>query len=388
MTSDGAPAIRRPQTRDPTQMISFELTEEQRMIRDTVEAFASEEIRPAARPADEEGQVPTDLIAKIWELGLIRGVLPEEFGGDGDQRSAVTGAVVGEALAYGDLSIALHALAPRLAAFPILEMGTAEQRKRYLPGFAAGDFKAASAALVEPRYDFDVFSMGTTAAGSGDRYLLNGQKCYVPLAKESELILIYAASNPGAGASGVDAFLLSRDSPGLTISDREQNMGIKALATYGVTLKDCAVPGDARLGADRGINFLRLVSQAKVALASMAVGVSRSAFEYARDYALQRRTFGAPIATKQAIAFMLAEMAIEVDASRLLIWEAASLLDKGEDAFKESYQAKNYVSAASLKITDNAVQVLGGHGYIREHPVEMWLRNARGFASFEGLATI
>ena len=159
MTSDGAPAIGRLQTRNPTQMISFELTEEQRMIRDTVEAFATEEIRPAARPADEAGQVPSDLIAKIWELGLIRGVLPEEFGGDGGQRSAVTGAVVGEALAYGDLSIALHALAPRLAAFPILEMGTAEQRKRYLPGFAAGDFKAASAALVEPRHDFDVFSI-------------------------------------------------------------------------------------------------------------------------------------------------------------------------------------------------------------------------------------
>ncbi len=125
-----------------------------------------------------------------------------------------------------------------------------------------------------------------------------------------------------------------------------------------------------------------------MALASMAVGVSRSAFEYARDYALQRRAFGTPIATKQAIAFMLAEMAIEVDASRLLVWEAATRLDKGEDALKESYQAKNYVAAAAVKITDNAVQVLGGHGYIREHPVEMWLRNARGFAGFEGLATV
>ena len=165
-------------------------------------------------------------------------------------------------------------------------------------------------------------------------------------------------------------------------------MGIKALATYGVTLKDCAVRRTPDSAAERGINFLRLVSEAKVALASMAVGVSRSAFEYARDYALQRRAFGTPIATKQAIAFMLAEMAIEVDASRLLVWEAASRLDKGEDAFKESYLAKNYVSAAAVKITDNAVQVLGGHGYIREHPVEMWLRNARGFASFEGLATV
>jgi alkylation response protein AidB-like acyl-CoA dehydrogenase len=165
-------------------------------------------------------------------------------------------------------------------------------------------------------------------------------------------------------------------------------MGIKALSTDGLTLKNCAVGVEARLGGERGINFLRLVSEAKVGLAAMAVGVMRSAFEYARDYALQRRAFGAPIATKQAIAFMLAEMAIEVDASRLLVWEAASRLDKGEDALKESYLAKNYVAAAAVKVTDHAVQVLGGHGYIREHPVEMWLRNARGFASFEGVATV
>jgi alkylation response protein AidB-like acyl-CoA dehydrogenase len=369
-------------------MISFELTDEQRMILEMVEAFARDEIRPAARPADEEGQVPPAAVRKIWELGLTRGVLPEEFGGDGGQRSAVTGALVGEALAYGDLSIALHALAPRLAAFPILEMGTAGQRARYLPDFAKNEFRAGSSALVEPRYDFDSFSIKATAVRDGSRYVLNGEKCYVPLARESEMVMVYAASNPAAGPAGVDAFLVPRDSPGLLISEREKNMGIKALATYGLSLRNCVVEAEARLGEEGGINFIRLTSEAKVALASMAVGVARAAFEYARDYALERRAFGKPIATKQAIAFMLAEMAIEVDASRLLAWEAATRLDKGEDALKESYQAKNYVAAAAVKITDNAVQVLGGHGYIREHPVEMWLRNARGFAGFEGLATV
>ncbi|HEY2106013.1 MAG TPA: acyl-CoA dehydrogenase family protein [Candidatus Binataceae bacterium] len=366
-------------------MISFELTEEQRMILDTVEAFARDEIRPAARAADEEGRVPPDLVQKIWDLGLVRSVIPEQFGGDGGQRSAVSGAVVGESLAYGDLSIAIHALAPRLVAYPILEMGTDEQRTRYLPAFAAGEFTPAAAALMEPRWDFDVLSIGATAVTNGSGYLLNGEKCYVPLARESELVLVYA-SNPAAGA--VDAFLVPRGSPGVTIGEREKNMGLKALPTYGLQLKDCAMGAEARLGGDRGINFPRLVSAAKVGLASMAVGVSRAAFEYARDYALQRRAFGAPIATKQAIAFMLAEMAIEVDASRLLVWEAASRLDKGEDAFKESYQTKNYAAAAALKIADNAVQILGGHGYIREHPVEMWLRNARGFAALEGLTTV
>jgi acyl-CoA dehydrogenase len=366
-------------------MISFELTEEQRMILDTVEAFARDEIRPAARAADEEGNVPDSLVRKIWELGLVRSVLPEQFGGDGGQRSAVTGAVAGEALAYGDLSIAMYALAPRLSAYPILEMGTEEQRARYLPAFAGEQFHAGTAALMEPRWDFDVMSIETTAVKGGSGYLLNGHKCCVPLAPESEWVLVYAS---GSFSSAVEALLVPSGSSGLTVLEREKNMGLKALPTYTLKFTDCAVGAEARLGGERGINFRRLMAESKVALASMAVGVSRAAFDYAREYALQRRAFGAPIATKQAIAFMLAEMALEVDAMRLLAWEAASRLDNGADAFKESCQAKSYAAAASLKITDNAVQILGGHGYIREHPVEMWLRNARGFAALEGITTV
>jgi acyl-CoA dehydrogenase len=366
-------------------MISFELTEEQRMIADTVEAFARDEIRPAARAADEEGQVPAELIQKIWELGLVRSVLPEESGGDGGQRSAVTGAVAGEALAYGDLSIAIYALAPRLAAYPILEMGTAEQRARCLPAFAGERFRAATAAFMEPRWNFDVTSVDTTSVRSGSRYILNGSKCYVPLAQEADLVLVYAS---GSGAGAVDAFLVPAGCAGMTVLEREKNMGLKALPTYGLKLTGCTVGAEDRLGGEHGIDFPRLVSEAKVALAAMAVGVARAAFDYAREYALQRRAFGAPIATKQAIAFMLAEMALEVDASRLLTWEAAGRLDKGESAFKESCQAKSYAAAVVLKIADNAVQILGGHGYIREHPVEMWLRNARGFAALEGVTTV
>jgi acyl-CoA dehydrogenase len=364
-------------------MISFELTEEQRMVLDTVEAFAREEVRPAARAADEEGKVPPEVVRKIWELGLVRSVLPEQHGGDGGQRSAVTGAVAGEALAYGDLSIALYALAPRLIAYPILEMGGEQQRARYLPAFAAADFRAGSAAIMEPRWDFDVFSMSASAVKSGPDYILNGEKCYVPLAAESEFVLVFANSG-----GAVDAFIVPRGCAGMTVGEREKNMGLKALPTYGLKFENCAVPADARLGGKGAINFPRLIAQCKVGLASMAVGVGRAAFEYARDYALQRRAFGAPIASKQAIAFMLAEMALEVDASRLLVWEAASILDKGQDGLKESYQAKNYAASAVLKIADNAVQILGGHGYIREHPVEMWLRNARGFAALEGLTTV
>jgi alkylation response protein AidB-like acyl-CoA dehydrogenase len=369
-------------------MIGFDLNEEQKMIRETVAAFALDEIRPAARPADESGAIPAQLIRKSLELGLVRGAIPEQWGGYGDARSAVTGTILAEELAFGDLAIALHMLGPRLLAFPLISSGTDQQRTRYLTPLATDDFYVATSAVMEPRYDFDPAAMATTARRDGDGFVLDGTKCFVPLAAEATAVLVYAASSPENGFAGVDGFIVPRDASGLAILEREQNMGIKGLATFELTLKDCRVGSDARLGGEKGINFVRILSESRVAMAAMAVGVARAAYEYARAYAKERRAFGVPIATKQAIAFMLAEMAIEVDAARLLVWEAASRLDKGEDGLKESYQARNYAAQAALTITDNAVQVLGGHGYIREHPVEMWLRNARGFAVLEGLAIV
>jgi acyl-CoA dehydrogenase len=369
-------------------MISFDFSDEQKMMRDTVAAFAIEQIRPAARLADESGSIPSELLAKAWELGLVRGYMPENVGGYGDPRVAVTGAIVAEELAYGDLSFALHALAPRLLAFPLIEMGTDVQRTRYLPPLATDSFVAATAAVMEPTFDFDPSDMNTRAERTSGDYVINGAKCCVPLAIDSEMILAYAASKPGSGFAGVDGFLVPRDCPGLKISAREKNMGLKALATFELTFDQCRVPAENRLGGDQGINFPRLLSESRVAMTAMAVGVARAAFDYARDYARERKAFGAPIATKQAIAFMLAEMAIEVDAMRLLAWEAASWLDKGHDVIKQSYQARNYAAAAVLTVADNAVQILGGHGYIREHPVEMWLRNARAFGVVDGLAIV
>jgi acyl-CoA dehydrogenase len=369
-------------------MIDFELSEEQKMIRDSVGSFAREKIRPAARPADESGAIPATLIAEGWQFGFVSGAIPEKFGGGGDTRSAVTGAIVAEELGFGDISIAMHMLAPRLFAFPIVEMGTDDQRAKYLKRFAGADFAAATAAVMEPRFDFDPSAQQVSAKSNGDGYVLNGGKCYVPLAAESESILVYATSDASKGFAGVSGFIVPRTAAGVTISEREKNMGLKPLATYELTLKDCKVGADARLGGDKGIDFSRLMSEARVAIGALGVGVMNAAFEYARDYAKERKAFGVPIATKQAIAFILADMAIEIDAARLLVWEAAFKLDKGGDALKESYLAKNYVSQSALKVADNGVQVLGGHGYIREHPVEMWLRNARGLAAIEGIATV
>src|ERR1700674_3913372 len=176
-------------------MIDFELSEEQQMIRDSVGAFAREKIRPAARPADESGTIPPALVAKAWQFGFVRGAIPEKFGGGGDTRSAVTGAIRAEELGFGDIPIALHVLAPRLFAFPIVEMGTDDQRAKYLKRFAGADFATATAAVMEPRFDFDLSAQQVSARRDGSGYILNGAKCYVPLAAESDSMLVYAMTD-------------------------------------------------------------------------------------------------------------------------------------------------------------------------------------------------
>ena len=364
-------------------MISFSMTDEQKMIVDAVSRFATREMREAARECDETGEVPQKLIDTAWELGLVASQIPEEYGGFGDEHSALTGVLVAETLAYGDLSIALHAMAPGLLAFPVLIGGTDEQKQEYLPLFCDVSFEPATAALTEPRYDFDPNDLATSAVLDGDEYVLNGHKCYVPLAAGANRILVWAAED------GVtQGFIVPQGAAGLEIGEREKNMGIKALATYELSLNDCRVPAANKLGGAGGCNFNLVLNYSRAALAAMAVGVAKGAYEYAREYAKEREAFGEPIASRQAIAFMLAEMAIEVDATRLMAWEAAWKLDRGEDATKECYLAKSYADDMVLTVTDRAVQVLGGHGYIREHPVELWLRNGRGFVTFDGLAMV
>ena len=358
-------------------MINFEPTEDQQLMRDTVAGFANDQIRPMARDADENGEIPESVVAQAWELGLIQSAIPEEHGGYGGDRSAVTSALVCEELGYGDLSIALHILAPRLVTYPVLELGSDALKKEVLPTYCGDTFAAGTAAVMEPSMVFDVNELAATAERKNGNYVLNGNKCYVPFGADAQHAIVYAR-----GDKGTEAFVVARDTPGFETSEREKVMGLKGLATYEVTLNNCSVPVSARLEGD----LKPIFNRSRIALASLAVGVARAAFEYARDYAKDRKAFGVPIAQKQAIAFMLAEMAIEIDSARLLTWEAAWKLDSGEDATREACIAKNYAAEMALQVTDNAVQVLGGHGYIRDHMVELWLRNGRGFATFEGLA--
>jgi len=364
-------------------MISFSPTEEQQMIVSMAKQFANDEMRKIYRQCDENGAIPEGVIDTAWKMGLTSSSIPEAYGGPGGERSAITGSLIAEELAWGDLSITMHVLCPALFAYPILEMGTETQKQKYLPLFGGEKYKAATTAVIEPRFGFDPCSLSTAARLDGNEYVLNGEKCYVPLAAEADLLLVYAAEN---GTS--QAFVVDKGTKGIEVGEREKNMGIRALATYEISLKNCRIPKENRLEGEKGYDFSRIMNCSRVALSAMAVGVAKAAMEYSRDYAKERVAFGEPIASRQAIAFMLAEMAIEIDATRLMTWEAAWRLDRKDEATKEASLAKAYADDMVLMVTDRAVQILGGHGYVREHPVELWLRNGRGFTTFDGMAIV
>lgn len=366
-------------------MISFTPTDEQQMLIETVRRYAINNVRPVAHDADEGGAFPADVLQTGWELGILPGNIPEALGGFGEAHSALTGTLAYEELGYGDLSLALHLMTPALVAIPLVLDGTEAQREEFLPLFLDETPPPVTAALIEPRLHFAPNDLKTTATCENSEFVLNGRKAYVPLAEGAQWILVYAW-NPDAGQ--VDGFLVRGDAEGLTVGPREKLMGVRALPTYPLTLNDVRVDAAYRLGGEHGIDFARIQAYSRVALAALGIGVMRGALEYAIDYAKQRVQFGQPIATKQAIAFMLADCAIEIDAARLMVWEAAWKLDQGQDATKESYLTKQYVDQAAVMVTDSAVQTLGGYGYIREYPVERWLRNARGLATFYGLAIV
>lgn len=365
-------------------MYSFDPTEEQQMLVEAVRKYAANDLRPAAHEAEEGQSLPLKLVNKGWELGLLQASIPEAYGGFGE-RSAVTNVLAVEEMAFGDLAGTLAVLAPGLFATPILLAGTEEQKQTYLPQVIAGEWRPFTAALIEYAFDFDPNELKTTATLQGDAYVLQGEKAFVPFADRAEALLVYAKLD---GQS--QAFIVEKEAAGLSVSDeREKLLGLNALPLYRVKLDNVKVPAAQRLGGASGCDFDLLLAAMRLASASTALGVAHGAFEYAKNYAKEREAFGMKIAQKQAIAFMLAEMRTEIEAIRLLTWEAAWKLDQGrEDAANEAYLAATGAADMVMMVTDRAVQILGGHGYIREHPVELWMRNARGFAMFTGLAIV
>lgn len=365
-------------------MAEFELDDDQKQIQDMMKKFASEELRKISRECDDAGTLPAEILAKVWELGICAQYIPEEFGGYGLGRSAVSGAIMGEELAWGDLGLAIGALAPVSALLPILEFGTEDQKKNWLPNYCGEEFYAASSAMMEPGIKFDVLKPATTVSFSGDTATLNGAKAYVPIADQANQIVVYAMGENGK----VEGIVVDKGTAGMTIGEREDNMGLRTVPTFHVTFENCSVPIGNRIGGDSGIDYSRMVNQSRASLAAMSVGVARASYEYALVYAKERYAFGEPIASRQAVAFMLAESAMELDAMRLLAWRSAWRLDRDDDATRDATIARNYCSQKCMMVVDYGVQVLGGHGYIREHPVEMWFRNGRAFATLEGTVVV
>jgi len=363
-------------------MYGFEPTEEQRMLIEAVQRFALNDLRAAAHDADESGELPPALIQKGWDLGVLQASIPEAYGGMGEH-SAVTGALAAEELGNGDVAAGLAVMAPATYALPLLLAGSEEQKTSLLPPVVEGAWKPYAAAFVEPDHDFYAAEMRTTAKTNAKGYVLDGVKAMVPFADRAEGLIVYAAYE-----GKTQAFVVPPQAEGLTVGEREKWLGLGALPLFPLRLESVHVPEEARLGGAAGHDPAVLLSASQVAVAAMAVGLSRASFDYALRYAKERQVFETPIAQKQSIAFSLAEMAIDIEAIRLLMWEAAWKLDAGQDAAQSAYLALTGASDMAMMVTDRAVQILGGHGYIREHPVERWMRNGRGISTFPGLAMV
>jgi acyl-CoA dehydrogenase len=313
--------------------------------------------------------------------------VPEAFGGAGGERSAVTSALILEELGWGCAGLAVSLLAPGGFALPLLDCGTTAQRAEYLPLFAGERFHAASLALSEGRFAFDPSALCTAAERKGNGFVLSGSKRFVPLGDRASHFLVVTRGLDGA--TPLDAFLVPRDALGLQVGEQTERMlGLRAVPFAQLELARVELPASARLGGEAGCAAARVLHGAQLASLALALGVARAMYELALPYAKQRQAFGQPIAQKQAIAFMLAEMRIELDAMRWLIWKAASALDHGQDAARETALARVYVQREAMKIADHGVQIFGGHGYIRDYPVEMWYRNMRSVTLLDAVAAL
>lgn len=364
-------------------MISFSLTDEQQSARDAMRSFAAQAMRPIAREHDEAATLSDAFLAQAWELGLLPTQLPETLGGYGATRSPVTNAIVLEELAFGDAALALAATASSAFAYAVHDQGSAAQQQKYVAPLCSDAHAFATLAVNESHAAFDLTHLRTTAERVGGGYVLRGAKSFVPLADRAAHFLVVARSG-----DGVDAFIVGRDAAGLSIGDREKSLGLKSLPTATLTLDGVQVGAADRLGGDQGADVARIFAHSRVALAAVLTGIGRAVLEYCVPYAKDRVAFDEPIARKQSIAFRLAEMHMEIECARWMTWKAAAQLEQGIDAGKSAHLARLFAAEKMMWVADNGVQVLGGHGFIREHPVEMWYRNARTLGVLEGFGSV
>jgi len=357
-------------------------TEDEQMLVDVVSEYAEEVLLPAAHDADEACAAPDDVLKASLEIGLpILGV-PEALGGISETRSATAGALVAEALAKGDMGLAVSVLAPGAVATALGLWGTDEQQQTYLPAFTGDAVPAASLALNEPTVLFDVLSPATTATRTSDGFVLNGTKSLVARGADAELFIV------GAALEGKPTlFLVESSTPGLAL-EGDPGMGVRAAGMTRLTLTDAKVPADAVLGETDGSTYTECVRLARLGWCALALGTAQAVLDYVIPYVKTREAFGEPIAHRQAVAFAVANMAIELQAMRLVTYKAASRVAQGIDATREIALARKLCADKAMQIGLDGVQLLGGHGFTKEHPVERWYRDLRAIGIMEGTVLV
>ncbi len=389
VSGGGAPK-RLPEADAETRSDAFDLTpdDDQKMIVETVRDFAAEVIRPAAHDADAAAEAPASLLERSAEIGATMLNVPEEFEGIASERGVVTNSLVAEALAYGDMGLALPILAPSGVATTLTQFGSDTQQKSYLPAFAAEKVPAAAVVVTEPRILFDPFELQTTATRGPGGYTLNGVKSMVPTAGSAELFIV-AAELEGKPTF----FVVESDTEGLVV-EADPSMGLRAAGLGRLLLNDVSVPVDAILGGpeatvdDRSTAYADIIRLSRLGWASLAVGTSHAVLDYVIPYVKERHAFGEPIAHRQAVAFMVADIATELDGMRLVTWRGAARAEQGLSFAREAALARKLAAEKGMKIGLDGVQLLGGHGFTKEHPVERWYRDLRAVGVAEGVVVL
>ena len=359
----------------------FDVTpdDEQQMFQEAVRDFAEAKVRPAAQDADAKRETPAELLSQTSELGVNMLGIPEQLGGVMQEQAATTSALVGEALAHGDMGIAYAALAPGAVATAIGHWGSADQQAAYLPAFAGEDAPAAALALLEPRPLFDPLNLETKARRDGSDWVLDGAKSLVARATECELFLV-AAEAEGIGPA---LFVVESGGEGLSVRD-EPAMGLRPAATGRLLLEGVRLPAEALLGEGRREDYVECVQRARIAWSALAVGAAQAVLDYVIPYVNERTAFGEPISNRQAVAFGVSDIGIESAGMRLAVYRAAGRADQGKDFAREAALARKLCAAKGMEIGSEGVQLLGGHGFVKEHPVERWYRDLRAAGVMEG----
>jgi alkylation response protein AidB-like acyl-CoA dehydrogenase len=363
-------------------------TDELRLLHQTVREFGRSELRPHAAGWDHESRFPTELVPKLADLGLLGMTVPVDYGGSGLSATAIATAI--EALAWGDGGVALAVAAHNsLCAGHLAQFASEAQRRRYLPRLAGGETLGAWC-LTEPGAGSDAAGIRTRAERRGDRWVLDGSKAFITNASLAGIFVVMAVTGPGAGRTGITAFVVERDTPGLEIGKKEDKLGVRSSDTAEVRLSGCTLSDGQRIGdpGDGYYQAMRVLDRGRIGIAAMSVGLGRAALDASIEYAHQRQAYGKPIADLQAIQFMLADMATELDAAWLLTEQAALLADAGRPFRLEASMAKLYASEAAARAAAKAVQIHGGYGFVKDYPVERFYRDVKLCEIGEGTSEV